>query len=155
MRHEVIFSEADFLGVLPEIERLMHHHWAEITTDVNRPLSLAMPEYAALNSAGMVAAVEARCLGVLVGYVVLLLLKPLHYSYLKIASDDAHYIAPKHRSFKVARGLFDMAELVAKAHGADLIRFHTKATEGVNRDRLFEHLGYTPEDHTFMKRLGG
>lgn len=143
------------MEVLPEIQQLMHLHWAEVTTDVNRPIVLAMDQYHAMHQAGLVTAVTARCRGLLVGYVVLLVVAPLHYAYLKLAMEDAHYVLPKYRSFKVARGLFDAAELAAKACGADLIRFHTKAAEGLDRGKLFKHLGYMPEDNTYMKKLGG
>ncbi|MDJ0391373.1 hypothetical protein QMO56_25015 [Roseomonas sp. E05] len=150
----VRFEVEPFGAVLPEIEGLMQAHWREVSEPGSPPLSLDHSTYAALDAAGAVLLVTARgAAGDLLGYIVHLLHRPLHYRDTLIAADDAHFLLPIARRGRTFLRMLAFAEARLKERGVQIVRYHTKARPDLDKSRVFQAAGYRCAEHIMAKGI--
>lgn len=150
----IVVKEEDFWSTYPEVKALSIYHWLEVTSDQTIVLDLNDKLFEEIYNQGGMRLVAARAEGNLVGYILLILTRPLHYKKTLVAQEDAHYVTPGHRSFSTFRAMVKKAEEVASECGAVMIRFHTKSRGDLTRQKLFERLGYRSEEVIMCKKLG-
>lgn len=151
---ELVFKEEAFGTVRAEIEALMHAHWREIGGTDSQPLDPDWDRFAALEEAGVLAVLTARDRhGVLVGYIVHIVFRNLHYRTLLQAHDDAHYLAPEYRRGLAACRMFRAAEKMLQGHGVRAVTYHTKLRAGNDRGAVFKRLGYEPVETLYRKAI--
>lgn len=89
----------------------------------------------------------------MVGYVVHLVYRPLHYKYSLMASDDAHFLLPEYRRGTAAWKMFRSAERELKQLGVDTVTYHTKNRADIDKSRVFQRLGYSEHEKIMVKRI--
>lgn len=113
-----------------EAAPLFAAHWAEVRSAADRarmPLAVDHVRYAALETAGLLAAWTARTAdGALVGYNVFILMAHPHYAGILFAQNDVIYVAPEHRGGGAGLGLIRAARRGLKARGVDRWSYHVK-----------------------------
>jgi GNAT superfamily N-acetyltransferase len=147
------FKVEKFAVVRSELEGLIHQHWREVSGDAFRPLDINWPQYYVLDQAGMLFVLTARVEGRMIGYVIHLLYRPLHYRYSLMASDDAHFLLPEYRRGTAAWRMFKAVEQQLRQLGVDIVTYHTKYRADIDRSKVFERLGYTQHEKIMVKRI--
>jgi GNAT superfamily N-acetyltransferase len=151
---EVTFQEEPFSEVRADIERLMWAHWEEVAGNKDRvPLDPSWDQFEMLDKAGMLHVLTARHGHEMVGYVVHIVVRSMHYRSLMQAHDDAHYLAPEHRRGWTAVKMFRAAEEMLRRHGVNAVSYHTKNREDIHRGPVFTRLGYKPVETIYFKLL--
>lgn len=148
----IIFCIEPFSECYPEAQELLRLHWDEIAP--YRDLFTLNPNvelYEAAEKAGGIVIITARQSGALIGYIVMMLHKHMHYQHVLVATDDIHFIHPDHRKGRVGLHLIAAAEREMKRRGAGMMTLRTKVDH--NHGLLFEHLGYDAQDVVYTKRL--
>lgn len=131
---------------------LLHLHWQEIAPYQDLlTLNPDMDIYRTAEEKGTLHIITARDNGKLVGYIILMVHRHLHYKHVLIATDDIHFLHPDYRQGGAGVRLFMSAEKEMRKLGVKILVMRTKA----NHDHgvLFERLGYSALDRTFSKRL--
>lgn len=149
----VKFESENFCDVEPELKELILEHWEEVTSDPDLPLDPAWESYQALASSGRLLVVTARHEGKLVGYIIHILHNPLHYRYLWMAMDDAHFLRKEHRRGLTAVRMFQATEKILKERGVAVVSYHSKARDDLNKTPVFKRMGYRLKEFIFTKRL--
>jgi GNAT superfamily N-acetyltransferase len=143
-----------FSEVRADIERLMWAHWEEVAGNKDRvPLDPSWDQFEMLDKAGMLHVLTARHGHEMVGYVVHIVVRSMHYRSLMQAHDDAHYLAPEHRRGWTAVKMFRAAEEMLRRHGVNAVSYHTKNREDIHRGPVFTRLGYKPVETIYFKLL--
>jgi GNAT superfamily N-acetyltransferase len=140
--------------IIDEVAPLLERHWDEIAwtkelsgVDVDRTV------YAALEKAGALVCVTARCAGALVGYAVYFVRYHPHYRTVKWAVSDVYWLAPEHRGRSLGVRMFRYVEQVLQAEGVKVMHTTGKTAHPQAR-RLLEALGHTEIEWGFGKILG-
>lgn len=135
-----------------EIDRLrplLEQNWAE--TGFNFPFDPSVEMYRAMFEAGVVIGLIAEIDGEPVGYCSVCVSPHPHNPAVIVGSNDALFVAPKHRFGSVAPRLIAAAEREAVARGA--IRFCWHCRAGTPLADVLQRHGYTPVDVVVMKEV--
>ena len=150
----MIFAVEKFSNVVEELKDLIHEHWLEVTSHPEeRPLDVAWDQYLKLEEQNMLFVLTAREEGLLVGYIIHLIYRPLHYKYSIMASDDAHFLKKEFRRGTAAWKMFKAAEEALRELGVNSITYHSKTRMDINKRPVFERLGYKAHEYLFVKHL--
>jgi hypothetical protein len=150
----MIFAVEKFSDVMEELKDLVHEHWLEVTSHPEeRPLDVAWDQYLRLEEQGMLFVLTARSEGRLVGYIVHLIYRPLHYKYSIMASDDAHFLKKEFRKGTTGLKMIKAAEEALRKLGVNSITYHSKTRADINKRPVFERLGYKAHEQLFVKHL--
>jgi hypothetical protein len=134
-----------------ESKDLVYAHWQELGLDLDLEIAPDFENMKILESLGMFKVVTVREDGRMVGYLLAVVNKHLHYrNSPKMLIVDAYFIAPECRSGTGVK-LVRFTEGLAKQLGAIKIYFSCK----VHRDhsKLFTALGYRLSDFAFTRRI--
>lgn len=146
------FEREAFDSVYPEAAELLRLHWDEIAP--YKDLFILDPNVAFYRDAekkGILHIIAARMDTLLIGYIVMILVPHHHYQHVLVATDDIHFIHPAYRKGSIGSRLFVAAEKIMKGLGAEVMILRTKVEH--NHGALFEHLGYSPLDLVYSKRI--
>lgn len=151
----ITFQSESLALIRPELEPLMVRHWEEVCHDKEFfRLNPSWDSFKTLEDAGLVVTITARTeQSQLVGYVVYVLSPLLHYNQIRMAQEDAHYLAPEYRKGWTAARMFRFAENELRVHGLHATVIHTKAHKELDRGALFQRLGYQRHETLYIKRL--
>lgn len=121
----VTFAMEDVEGVIGEIAPLMQDHDRVISNDLTKgwPLDINEEVYRTLERMGLCKIFTARCDGKLVGYCTMFLNNSVQRKTLRLALEDAFYIAPEFRRGGVASKMVDFIETNLK-EVVDMVHFH-------------------------------
>lgn len=111
-----------------------------------------VPAYEAMEAAGMLHILVARDAGEMVGYVITVVRKHLHYADVFCGFEDAYFLRQSHRRGMAGVRLLREWEKAMKARGVQLLFAMTKPW--LDMSPLFERLGFTKSDYTFAKWIG-
>ncbi|MBK3774770.1 hypothetical protein GAY31_11445 [Azospirillum brasilense] len=148
------FQEETFSSAIEEIKTLMHGHWEEVAS--NKDTAFLEPNwdsFTKLEEAGALYVLTARDDGALVGYIIHVVVRPLHYASRVTAHDDAHYLLPAYRKGMNGIKMIKAAEDMLKRAGVNSIAYHSKAREDINKGPVFQRLGYKPEEIIYKKEI--
>lgn len=146
------FARERFVDVEGELQALADRHWSEIRESAFPPMEMDLPVYRKADAAGSLAVFTARTEGMLVGYVMHWIFRAPHYP-IRIAQDDAHYLAPEYRKGWNAVRLFRFAEEQLKAMGVKQISYHHKTRIDLDKGTVFERMGYQPVERIYRKDI--
>jgi len=148
----VIFRREKLSYFRPGCEKILEDHYQEIAIQKHaQKLDPDWDEYERMEKLGRVWILAARHKGRLVGYVVMLITKSLHYRSLTVALEDIHYLAPEYRKGLTGYKMLAIADREMKKAGIKKCVFRTKMFK--NHGKLFERLGYEPEDEVWSRIL--
>lgn len=145
------YAEEHFKDVAPEIADLAPEHFDEVSDYVHVGLDVDWDRFAELDAGGFIKVLSVRDDGKLVGYVIFLVSKGLHYKNTLIALDDAFFLARPYRKAWNGIRMFQCAEKMLRFHGVQLVRYHEKIK--VPCGKVFEYLGYKPQEIMWFKEL--
>jgi hypothetical protein len=130
---------------------LLDRHYDEIAQfkDVQK-LDPDWDAYAALERAGKLWVMTVRDRGSMIGYIVMLVGRSLHYK-LVVASEDIHYLLPAYRRGLTGYKLIAKAKQAMKERGAQLVIMRCNA--GQAHGALFERLGAELQDLVYVFKL--
>ena len=139
-------------GVYNEAAELLTAHWHEVAFYKDLPIKAEMQRYLALEGNGNCVLCTVRADGRLIGYIVYLLTRNLHYGVLE-ALGDLHFLHADYRKSGIGLGMFKFGEAEMRRRGVVLLIGRTKAAPELNHGAIFEHLGYDKQDIVYTKRL--
>lgn len=125
-------------------------HWEEIAFYKDIALSPDVEAYNRLESVGGLRCFTVREAGKLIGYVVFLVRRHMHYDIL-CAAQDVLFVDLEYRKGMVGYRLIRYAEERLRAEGVTLITQHVKKSNNVGR--LLERMGYQEMDAIYAKRI--
>jgi GNAT superfamily N-acetyltransferase len=149
---QLIYEDVDVTQFIPEFERLFPEHYEELCVTKEYPVEPDIEAYKALAAAKMLRTITCRADGELVGYIIFLVNRHMHYKSCVTAFEDLYFVRKDYRKGRVGIKLFQYAEKVLKQFGVNRIVMHTKVH--LDNSRLFEYLGYKWTDKVFTKMLG-
>ena len=119
---------------------LIERHYDEIAQfKTVQKLDPDWETYNNLERAGRLWVLSARADGVLIGYIVMVVFRNLHYKNLLMATEDIHFIAPEYRKGLTGYRLLARMKKEMQAKGVGMIITRTKASQ--SHAALFERLG--------------
>lgn len=142
-RHQVqapVYQVETLATVRADIQPLIERHYEEIAQfkDVQK-LDPDWDVYAQIESQGKLWVMTARLDGVMIGYIVMLLSRDMHYRGLLRATEDIHFILPEHRKGLLGYRMLAKTKQAMKEKGARTVTLRTKAN--ASHGVLFERLG--------------
>lgn len=131
---------------------LLKQHWAEVVQfPEHQILDPDWIIYETLEHQNKLWVLTARDRGRLVGYIVMLLSRHLHYRTIVTATDDIHFLHPDYRHGLTGYRMIAHTVRAMSALGVRMCMFRTKALN--NHGKLFERLGFVPHDVVYAKIL--
>lgn len=136
--------------IIVEAGEMLQDNWAE--TGFNFPFAPSAEMYQSMYDAGvMVAAVARDGAGQVIAYCSLVVMPHPHNPAVKLGANDALFVAKPHRGGSVTYRLLKFVEAAAKAMGATMFSWHTRA--GTPFAAMLIKRGYTPADTIVMRAL--
>ena len=147
------YQQEFLIQVENDIRPLLEEHWKEIATNQQEiKLNPDWDMYHYLEEKGFLKVFTAREEGKLVGYYVAVLSRSLHYKDHLFATNDLIFLRPEYRKGRTGIKLIQFAEKYLKEDGASVLFINTKVHKPFGR--LLEYLGYTADEHTYVKCVG-
>lgn len=134
---------------IPRIGDLLAANWAE--TGFDFPFAPDVAAYGRMFDAGMLFAAAALDGDEVIGYCTVAVTPHPHNPAVRIAGNDALFVAPAYRKGTAAGRLLKAVEAEAKRRGAVRMVWHCRAGTDLT-DMLVRH-GYAPVDILVMKEL--
>ena len=136
-----------------EMISLIQVHFKEVGTFPDLQISPDFRRYFSLDQNGMLRIVTARGGEVLVGYLWMIIIPPLHYSDILMADNDAIYLRPDFRKGSNARDMIRVMEKELMKHpGIKAVQMRVKAGI-IDYGGMLEKMGYRENERIYMKRL--
>jgi hypothetical protein len=132
-----------------EMEPFFPLHFAE-TGSREGGIDMAWEQYFAMEHAGMLFLLTARCHGELIGYFLGVLMPNLHNRKRLAAVSDMYFLHPDHRGHAGIQ-MFREVEKAWRAAGVELAMITCKVSR--NYATLFERLGWQLEEKVFIKEF--
>jgi hypothetical protein len=135
-----------------DIQPLIERHYEEIAQfkDMQK-LDPDWETYETLERLGRLWVMTVRDHGALVGYIVMIVSKALHYKTLLMATEDIHYLLPEYRKGLTGYRLLAKTKQAMKEKGARMAIMRCKA--GQSHAALFERLDGDLSDLVYAFRL--
>ena len=134
-----------------ESKDLVYAHWQELGLDQDLEIAPDFAKMKAIEDIGIFKVITVREDGKMVGYLLALVSKHLHYrTSPPMLIVDAYYVSPECRSGTGVK-LIRFTESVAHRLGAIKVYFSCKVHK--DHSKLFTAMGYRLSDYAFTKRL--
>lgn len=134
-----------------DIESLMYDHFREVTTGDESKLLPNWEVYKSLQEKKQLVALGGFYNDVMIGYVILLVISPLHYKTTTIAVSDTIFVDKSFRNSTLGLRFIKESEQKAKILGATKVNWYVK--ENSNLETLFEKKKYKVRDIIMTKDL--
>ena len=135
-----------------EVNELIREHWEEVA--LNKKVMRLDPDwdlYKRMEAEGRAFALGAFQGSAMVGYVVMFLMRHVHYKEMTIAMNDVLFVRKTHRKGRTGLRLIQEAEEVARRKGAQLVTWHAKPDTALAD--LLPKLGYGVQDIVFSREV--
>jgi hypothetical protein len=138
--YPVTFQVESVKACRDEVMPLLEQHYEEIAQfkEVQK-LDPDWDTYARIEEQGKLWVMTARSDGYLVGYIVMLLTRDMHYKTLMKATEDIHFLLPQFRKGLTGYRMLAKMKAAMKEKGVHTISLRTKAN--ADHGVLFERLG--------------
>ncbi len=134
-----------------ESKELVYAHWQELGLDLDLEIAPDFGKMKQLEDMGMFKVITVREDGRMVGYLLAVVNKHLHYRNSPLMLIvDAYYISPECRSGTGVKLVRFTEEL---AHRLGAIKIYLSCKVHQDHTQLFLALGYRLSDHAFTKRI--
>lgn len=139
-RPEITYQVETLAASRAEALPLLEQHYDEIAQfkTVQR-LDPDWETYEALERVGKLWVMTVRDSGMLVGYMVMVVNRALHYKTLLMATEDIHFLLPRYRKGLVGYRLLAKTKQAMAERGVHMVIMRTKASQ--SHGALFERLG--------------
>jgi len=132
-----------------EVLCLIDRHYEEIAQFKDaQKLDPDWEAYEALERAGKLWVMTVRDCDVLVGYIVMVINRNLHYKQLLMATEDIHFLLPAYRKGLTGYRLLARAKQAMRDRGAGMVVMRCKADK--SHGALFERLGGKLSDLVYV-----
>lgn len=151
----ITIKQERWATVAPDIGSITTLHWEMLGLDRDQiKPDMDYDRYAALDQSGMLHCITVRDGGKLVGYILTLISKNLHYkSSPPMGITDMYFLLPEYRN-RGGIGVKMYLELERSLKGLGICRVHTSCKVHEDHQEMFEKLGWRLTDKTFSKYLG-
>jgi hypothetical protein len=134
-----------------EAKDLVYAHWQELGLDLDLSIDPDIEKMQAMENIGMFKVITAREDGKMVGYLLAIFSRHLHYkSSPPMFIVDAYYVSPESRSGTGAK-LILFCKSLAKRLGA--IKIYLSCKIHKDHTRLFIALGFKLSDYCYILRI--
>lgn len=149
----ISFQVEKWADALPELEPMFQLLWDDVALDKDKFVAKHDDEkYAALDKAGMLLVVTARCAGKLVGFFLTLLTPNPHYADAGLmAYTDMYYLVPECRQGNTGLRLFSFVEQCWREK--KVVKAYSSHKLHRDRSAMFRVLGWKPTDLIYTKVL--
>ena len=142
--------------VVGEIGPLLVEHWREIAQYPDIPLHVGFDEYRCAEAQGRLFIFTVRRdfptqAGVLIGYAVYQVDRPLHYRTSLQARQDVLFVLKEHRRGRLGYRLIEFADEALRREGVQVVYQHMKVAHDFGP--LLQRLGYELAEHIYSRRL--
>jgi hypothetical protein len=148
----ITFQVETLAATRDEALPLLDRHYEEIAQfkDVQK-LDPDWEAYGAIERAGKLWVMTVRDRGILVGYMVMVINRALHYKTLMMATEDIHFLLPEYRKGLTGYRLLVKTKQAMKDLGCKLAIMRCKA--GMSHSVLFERLDGELSDLVYAFKL--
>ena len=147
----ITYQEEKFGDFLEEMRPILEDHYDELSVSKQFPLNPRYDQYLVLQEQGYLCCITARDEGKLVGYILYLMVRHLHYNDCLTAQDDVYFVQKEYRKGRVGLRLFQNGEKYLKKLGVNRIILTCKLH--LDHSRLFEFMGYRNIEKVYDKIL--
>jgi GNAT superfamily N-acetyltransferase len=149
---EITYQVETLAATRDEALPLLDRHYEEIAQfkDVQK-LDPDWETYEALERTGKLWVMTVRDRGSMVGYIVMVINRNLHYKQLMMATEDIHFLLPAYRKGLIGYRMLAKAKEAMKARGCRMAAMRCKA--GMSHAPLFERLGGELSDMVYAFKL--
>lgn len=151
------FQWERFPNIAAELPPLFKRHWQEVATNQDAvPLEIDWQRYYEMDLARVLHVLTVRVSGLLVGYLFVFIHPHQYYASTLHAQTDLYWLDPVFRRGSIGIRMFRELETYLRAHGVKVIMTNVKLhfqKERGTLGKLFERLGYVPEDVLYSKVL--
>lgn len=149
----ITYQSEGYSSVLPELKSLLPLHWEEIALDKDKiKLAPDYERYLALEKAGILHVITARCGTELVGYHISFVTPHMHYSNDLMCFTDIFFLKREYRKGLAGLGLFRAIEREMRKLGVK--KLVTGCKVHLDLGVIFRRLGWTMTDHLYAKYIG-
>ncbi|QDP54904.1 MAG: hypothetical protein Unbinned3065contig1002_6 [Prokaryotic dsDNA virus sp.] len=146
------FATESLYDVMGEVAPLLCEHWEQIALDKDTvKLSPDWDVYKFMQDHDKLHITTVRQEGELVGYVVYLISRSLHYVDEVFAEGDLFWLSPQHRKGSAGLKMFKHAEAALRGKGVTKVINKVKLHFDVGK--IFERMGYQPIERVYAKGL--
>lgn len=145
------YQEESWFTLIKEGLDMFQQHWEELDSHVNPKLDIDFDGYADLALNNKLHIITIRDNSKLVGYSVNVIQPTLHFRKVKWAFADFFFILPEYRKGFAGVKLFKEVERTLKNKNVSRIFMGTRLD--LNLERIFNRLGYTEFQRTYIKDL--
>ena len=150
----ITYQRENALTLWDEAMPLCKEHWAEIASFKDIPLAPNMTAYKTLEENGLLRCYTARDDGSLIGYSVFIVNGHIHYQDTLFAIQDVLFIRESARRGRAGLSLIKYCDEQLAGEGVAVVQHHQK-NEHPKLGFLLAHLGYSPSETLWTKRLDG
>ena len=149
----ITLQEESFSNAKEDFKPLLDLHWNEIARHKDDiKLNVDYESYRTLEELGLLHCVTARDEGKLIGYVISMVSRSLHYSDHLFANNDVLFIHPDYRGGSTFVKMLKFTERKLKQAGIKNFYIHMKLDYDFSA--LLERYGFTEIERNFEKQLG-
>ena len=147
----ITYQNEKYEDCLEELKDIYPEHYEELAVSKEFPLEMDYETYDALNKNGRICMITARKDSELIGYIIFILSRHLHYKSCLMAHEDIYYLRKPYRKGRIGIKLFQYAEQAMREKKIDRIVYGTKVY--LDNSKLFEYLGYRFYEKLYTKLL--
>lgn len=137
----------------PEMEPMWQAHWEQVALNRDKiKLKVDMDAYAEYERQGALHLLVVRDNGKVIGYHLSIIRTHLHYKDSLNAFTDVYYVDKAYQGSTVGVRMFKEVEKTLKSRGVEKMFTGTKI--GLDRGKIFEHLGWTETERLYTKWIG-
>lgn len=147
------YQVEEYNTCIKELSSLYPEHYEELS--IVKEHYLLEPDYETykkIADCGLLKLITVRDDSSLIGYIMLIVTPSLHYKSCKIAVEDLYFLKKEYRKGRIGIEIFKFMEKEMLALGVNKIALTTKVH--LDNSKLFEYLGYSFSEKTFVKMIG-
>lgn len=150
----ITYQAEKFADCIAEIVPYLSAHRTEIDDPAPDPVPFDpdYERYLSMDASGALSVVTARCDGRLIGYSICAIATHSHSKHTLHAFTDLFFVDPEYRKGFVGVKLLRAAEQELAHRG--VVKHYTGAKIHKDLRRLFEYLGYHPNEVVYSKIIG-
>jgi L-amino acid N-acyltransferase YncA len=140
----ITYAVEDWQTYFRDCQELWREHYEEIAARKDRmAMDPDVPTYERAQAENVLVIVSAREAGKMVGYVVCVTRRHMHYN-VYCGFEDAYFLSASHRQGMAGVRLIKEAVKALKRRGCQWVFFHSKEHKPL--DRIFKFLGFSRAD---------
>lgn len=150
--HMVQYKVERLINVFRELDDLLHDYFRRtIASEGLPPLDMNWRMYLNLDDRDELMCLVAREHEKIIGFIMYIKMLHPHHKTVLVAACDIMAVHVDHRGKKVAQYMMQIAEMLLKDHGVNIITHQFRTCYNV--EPIFTKLGYEHYETSYMKRI--